>query len=44
MIDSGEFVEIHNWYSRKLVYVTHGIVKLEKYKIFKEENSLNLGS
>ncbi len=39
----GAFVEIYNWRSRGLVHKTYGIVKLEKYLIFKAENPLNLG-
>ena len=38
------FVKIYNWQNRRLVYETHGIVKLEKYPISKANNPLNLGS
>lgn len=35
------FVEIYNWQSRKLVYKTHEIVKVEKYPIPKAKNFLD---
>ena len=38
------FIEIYNWRFRRLVYKTHGIVKLEKYLISRLENPLNLDS
>ena len=40
---TGAFVEIYNWYSRRLVHKTYEIVKLAKYQILKVENSSNLG-
>lgn len=36
------FVQIYNWYSRRLVHKIHGMVKLEKYPISRVENPLNL--
>lgn len=36
------FVEIYNWYSRRLVHKIHGMVKLEKYPISRIENPWNL--
>ena len=36
------FIEIYNWRSRKLVYKTHAMIKLEKYPISRAENSFNL--
>lgn len=36
------FMEIHNWYFRKLVYKIYNIIKLEKNLILKLENFLNL--
>lgn len=37
------FVKIKNWLNRRLVYKTHGMVKLEKYVISRAKNLLNLG-
>ncbi len=40
---TGTFVEIYNWYYKRLVHETHGMVELEKYQISRAKNPLNQG-
>lgn len=42
-MNTGAFIEIYNWRSRRLVHKTHRMVKLEKYPISRTKNPLNLG-